>query len=63
MVDPVFGSKDAIDPPFLFYSSKGGHENNGKVRDHDEDEGHVDQLHDEDEMFAPSTSKRAGLFD
>ena len=60
MVDRVFGSKDEIDPPFLFYSSNwGGYENKRKATDGEEDEGHVDQLGDGDEMFAPSTSKGA----
>ena len=60
MVDRVFGSKDEIEPPFLFDSSKGGYENKRKATDREEDEGHVDQLGDGDEMFAPSTSKGAG---
>jgi len=60
MVDRVFGSKDVIKPPFLFYSSKGGYENKRKATDREEEEGHVDQLGEGDEMFAPSTSKGAG---
>ena len=61
MVDRVFGSKDVIDPPFfLFYSSKSGYENKRKATDREGKEGHVDQLGDGDEMFAPSTSKGAG---
>ena len=60
MVDRAFGSKDEIVPPFLFNSSKGGSENKRKATDREEDEGHVDQLGDGDEMFAPSTSKGAG---
>jgi len=46
MVDRVFGSKDEIEPPFLFYSSKGGYENKRKATDREEDEGLVDQLGD-----------------
>ena len=41
MVDRVFGSKDEIEPPFLFDSSKGRYENKRKATDREEDEGHV----------------------
>lgn len=60
MVDRVFGCKDEIEPPFLFDSSKGGYENKRKATNLEEDEGRMDQLGNEDDVFAPSTSKGAG---
>ncbi|KAL9953245.1 hypothetical protein ACROYT_G040631 [Oculina patagonica] len=60
MVDRVFGSRDEIELPFLFDSSKGGYENKRKATDQEEDEGHIDQLGNEDDVFALSTSKAAG---
>ena len=63
-VDRVFGSKDVIVPPFFFFiipvKADTKLYNKRKATDREEKEGHVDQLGDGDEMFAPSTSKGAG---
>ena len=60
MVNRVFGSKDVINPPFLFNSSKGGYETIRKATGREEEKGHVHQLGDGDEMFALATSKGGG---
>lgn len=59
-VNRVFGSKDVINPPFLFNSSKGGYETIRKATGREEEKGHVHQLGDGDEMFALATSKGGG---